>query len=114
MRCSYHRQASPGLAGLPYYVLENRLVRWTDDGIMDDFIRHYKRLYGTTSPKYENIKRSVQKVDKDYFPQRNRTLQKELFHALGHRASFYAIKGFGKRPQTRYGLRPEIKIILSD
>lgn len=94
--------------------LENRLVRWTDDGIMDDFIKHYKCLYGTASPKYENIKRSVQRVDKDYFPLRNRILQKELFNALGHHANLYDIKGFGRRPQTRYGLSPDVEIILSD
>lgn len=90
-------------------------VRWTDEGLADEFLEVYLSLNGE-SGGYERARKTLSKgMTKEYFEQRKSRVNSQLRKALGKRlAQHYMIDSHGKRPNTRFGLTlPASAIMLA-
>lgn len=81
-------------------------IRWTDEGLHQEYLAHYQRIVGEMSGDYERVKEALKNgMTKEYFDQRKSKTNGALKDALGERAAeVYLIRSFGTRPRSRFGL----------
>ena len=88
-------------------------VRWTDDDWRKKYLDVYAVIVSPDSAEYERVEIALKGEEgKEYFEQRKSRTNSALRKALGKTAcETYLIHAFGKRPQTRYGLKIEAESI---
>lgn len=87
-------------------------VRWTDEGLADEFLAVYLSI-NDTSGTYDRVKKTLKNgMTKEYFEQRKSRVNRALKEGLGKRLSLsYIVDSHGKRPNTRFGLTLSASVI---
>ncbi|GHU04961.1 CRISPR-associated protein [Alphaproteobacteria bacterium] len=82
-------------------------VRYTD-AVSDEFLEYYARIIGEDTDDYENTAKLFKRdhgIGKDFFEQKCSRINGVLKKRLALSAQPYLIQTFGKRPETRRGLK---------
>jgi len=81
-------------------------VRWSDEGLAEEYLSHYGRVVGTASGDYERAADALKSgMTKEYFEQRKTRSNTAIKTALGAIAAQpYLITASGKRPLQRFGI----------
>lgn len=90
-------------------------IRWTDEGLADEYIDHYGRIHGAGSGLYDRLVESLQQgFSKEYFEQRKSKTNSALKAAMGEQAAApYLIAASGKKPERRFGIHlPATQILI--
>ena len=82
-------------------------LRWTDTGVVDDFLAEYRRVVGDMAHDLEEAARALRSegdAPKVFFEQKKSRVQRLLRSRLGFAARPYLVITSGSRGQQRFGL----------
>lgn len=82
-------------------------LRWTDTGVVEDFLAEYRRVVGGMAHDLEEAARALcgeGEAPKVFFEQKKSRVQRLLRNQLGFAARPYLVCTSGRRGQQRFGL----------
>lgn len=92
----------------------NPPVHWTDRGIGQEYLEHYKNIVGPMAADFDRVAAALHGgMTKDYFDFRKSKTNGSMKDVLGYRtAEPYLIKPHGSRPKTRFGVSLAVDAIV--
>jgi hypothetical protein len=88
-----------------YEALEHRYVRWTDEGIAEEFLREYRKVTGPMTHHYEKAVCLLSSgMTQEFFQEKKARVNHRLLEVLRQDSTPYLIYATGRRPAQKFGL----------